>query len=195
MKVLILDCVKNDLSSETKTVLEKFAAGIKDAGGEVKVYNINDLDIKPCFSCTSQSSFQYKDSCRCDDDMNKLYPDFRESEVWVFVAHINSNGSTLYLKNLLDRMEPLFQPIYILDSASVTIPPDNKLNGKMLLLSSYEYESADLARSISDYIDSIAMLFSKETAGNILFDKSRIDNKRLEQFFNAGKNLILDARN
>ena len=195
MKVLILDCVKNDLSPETQSVVEKFTEGIKDAGGEVKIYNINDLDIKPCFSCTSQSSFQYDDKCRCDDDMNKLYPVFRESEVWVFVSHINSNGSTNYLRNLLDRMEPLFQPIYLLDSASVTIPPDNKMKGKMLLLSSYEYESADLARSISDYIDSIGLLFSKETDGNILFDKSRIDLTRLEQFFKAGQSLVLNARN
>jgi multimeric flavodoxin WrbA len=195
MKVLILDCIKKDIISETMIVLEKFTDGIKDAGGEIKVHNIQDLDIKPCFSCTSQSSFQYNDKCRCDDDMNNLYPDFRKSDVWVFVSHINSNGATTYLKNLLDRMEPLFQPIYMLDSASVTMPPDNKLNGKILLLSSYEYECADLARSISDYIDSIAMLFSKETAGNILFDKSRIDSSRLEQFFKAGQSIVLNARN
>ncbi|MBX3043462.1 MAG: flavodoxin family protein [Candidatus Kapabacteria bacterium] len=190
MKVLILDCVKNDFSPELKPALDKFVEGIESAGGQVSLLNIKDLDIKPCFSCTTQSSFKFDDKCRCDDDMNRLYPEFRNHDSWVFISHINSNGSTNYLKNLLDRMEPLFQPVFTLDSMEVAIPPDNKLNGKIALLSSYEYESADLARNISDYIDSISLLFSKQSAGSILFERTRINNARLDKFYDAGKKLI-----
>lgn len=195
MKVLVLDCINGIDSIETQKALRRFIEGINSVGGDVTGININDLDIKPCFSCTSQSSFEYDEKCRCDDDMNKLYPLFRESQSWVFATHVNSNNSVDYLKNLLDRMEPLFQPIYLLDSASVSLPPDNKIDGKMILLSSYDKDSVESAKKISDYIDSISILFSKVSVENILFDTERLDREKLELIFSAGKSFAANGTN
>ncbi|MDX9790771.1 MAG: NAD(P)H-dependent oxidoreductase [Candidatus Kapaibacterium sp.] len=194
MKVLIIDCIKQETDSQTRIVLDKFIEGISSVGGKVKIIPVSDLDIKPCFSCTNQSSFEYSDKCRCDDDMNKLYPDFRNCESWVFASHIDSSDSTNYLKNLLDRMEPLFQPIYTLDSGSVTFPSENKIHGKMILISSYEQESIQLAKKVSEHIESISFLFAKEAADNILFDKSQIKDDRLERIYELGRNFINHER-
>lgn len=191
MKVLVLDCIKDNEGAETKIALDKFIEGIANAGAEIKIINVNDLDIKPCYSCTAQYSFSYSDKCRCDDDMNQLYPEFRNSDSWVFATHVNSNGATKYIKNVLDRMEPLFQPINNVDSDSL-IEQNAFSDGKMILLSSYEHESAELARDISEYVDSISLLFSKKIAGNILFDQSRIDEKRLDMIYSFGKNFVND---
>lgn len=111
MNVLLLDCISPKLDLETHKAVESLIDGFKSAGANINSIQVNDLDIKPCFSCTSQSSFVFGSKCRCDDDMNTLYPEFRLADIWVFAAHVNTNGSTEYLKNLLDRLEPLFQPI------------------------------------------------------------------------------------
>ncbi len=195
MKVLVLDCINSIDYIETQKALGKFIDGINTGGGDVTRINVNDLDIKPCYSCTSQSSFEYDEKCRCEDDMNKLYPLFRESQSWVFATHVNSNNSVDYLKNLLDRMEPLFQPIYLLDSTSATLPPDNKIDGRMILLCSYEKDSENSAKKISDYIDSISMLFSKVSFENILFDVVELDPKMLELIFSAGKSFAGNGTN
>jgi len=195
MKVLLLDCINNNLNLETNKAVESLIKGIESAGGDVNHIKLNNLDIKPCFSCTTQYSFEYGTECRCNDDMNDLYPELRKADIWIFAAHINTNGASDYLKNLLDRLEPLFQPVYMFESgATSTLPADNKMNGKIMLISSFEQEAAATARKISEYIDSIAMLFSKETAGNILFDNDRIDDSRLNMIFELGKNLITNGK-
>lgn len=190
MKVLVLDCINSEESPETKVALDRLVEAIKSAGSEVKIIPVYDLEIKPCFSCTAQYSYQYSDKCRCDDDMNNLYPDFRNSDTWVFAAHVNSNGSTKYLKNLLDRMEPLFQPEIASQLESELPSIEDEMNGKMMIISSYDYESAEQARVISDYIDSISLLFAKHAPGNILLDKSRIDGNKLQMIYSYGLELV-----
>ncbi|GAB1371709.1 hypothetical protein MASR1M45_17710 [Candidatus Kapaibacterium sp.] len=188
MKVLLIDCISEKLNIDTYKAVDKLIEGLSKFNLEIQKVKVHDLDIKPCYGCTSQSSFSYDTKCRCDDDMNNLYPLFRESEIWIFATHINTNGSTEYLKNLLDRLEPLFQPAYIYDNVNSGIP-DIKTNGKIMMISSYEIEAAGIARNISEYIDSLGLLFSKDIAENILFDANRLDNTRLEMIYNAGLKL------
>jgi multimeric flavodoxin WrbA len=191
MKVLLLDCLNNKNNIDTHNAIKSLIKGIKSAGGEVKHIEISNLDIKPCLACTDDLLFSSNNECRCDDDMNNLYPEFRNSDIWVFATHINSNGSSEFLRNFLDRLEPLFQPFYIYENnQSTIIPQGNKINGKILLLSSYEYEYANLARQISEHIDSLGLLFSKESENNILFDSERIDEQRLNMIYERGKSLI-----
>jgi multimeric flavodoxin WrbA len=189
MKILILDCVSDSKQVNANVAVSKFVEGLKSAGGDVNIVKVTDLEIKPCFSCTSQSSFQPSDKCRCNDDMNQLYPLFRENNSWIFVTHISGNGSTKYIENILDRLEPLFQPLYLLDSG-FDFPPDTKTNGKIMLISSYDNIAADKAIKISDYISSIGTLFAKSPSENILFDNIIFDDSHSEKLFNAGIQIV-----
>lgn len=190
MKVLVLDCINSSSALVLEEYLNKFADGIRSTGHEVEIIKVSSLDIKPCYCCTSQSSFQPDEKCRCADDMNNLYPEFHNSHSWVFAAHINSSGAVNYLKNLLDRMEPLFQPMFMLDDSAGSMPPDNKLEGNIIFISSYEPETEKIAKNISDYIDSMSMLFSKKSMGSILIENTDLNPENFIKMFDAGKTFV-----
>jgi multimeric flavodoxin WrbA len=177
MKALILNCV-SDAQDITIDYLNSFKNGLQSGGAEIKEFVIKDLEINPCHSCTAQYSFDFADKCRCDDDMNNLYSEFKENDTWIFASKIGTNGTLTYLKNLLDRMEPLFQPSYFMEGGmSGTIPPENKIEGKILFLSSMQESNRTFVDNIIGHIDSISMLFSKQYAGTIMIDSKNAVNK------------------
>jgi multimeric flavodoxin WrbA len=177
MKALILNCV-SDAQDITIDYLNSFKNGLQAGGAEIKEFVIKDLEINPCYSCTAQYSFDYADKCRCDDDMNKLYAEFKATDTWIFASKIGANGNLKYLKNLLDRMEPLFQPSYFFDGGiSGTIPPENKVDGKILFLSSMNENNRIFADNIVGHIDSLSLLFAKIFAGTIMINSEDLGNK------------------
>ena len=185
MKALILNCV-SDAQDNTIDYLNSFKNGLKSGGADVREFVIKDLEINPCYSCTAQYSFDFADKCRCDDDMNKLYSEFKNTDTWIFASKIGTNGSLTYLKNLLDRMEPLFQPVYFLDNGmSVPMPPDNKIEGKIMFLTSMQEDNRIFADRIISHIDSISMLFAKEYAGTILVENNEADNSNWDKTLTA----------
>jgi multimeric flavodoxin WrbA len=176
MKALILNCV-SDAQDITVDYLNSFKNGLQAGGAEIKEFIIKDLEINPCYSCTAQYSFDYADKCKCDDDMNKLYSEFKATDTWIFASKIGTNGTLKYLKNLLDRMEPLFQPgNFSENSMSLSQLSENNTNGKILFLSSMIEDNRKFADNIIGHIDSISSLFAKQYAGTIMIDSQNSDN-------------------
>lgn len=175
MKFLALNCSSTGdvrLDKAFNSLIEKLGS---DA--EINQFTIRDLDIKPCYSCTAQYSYQYDEKCRCDDDMNKMYPFFKDSDIWIFALKVEDNDSLTYLRNLLDRMEPLFQPIYFLDNGlDFSSAPDTKLNGKIAGLVFYETEYKDKADKIAEHLESISILFDKQFSSVALLEYNKDEN-------------------
>lgn len=179
MKFLALNC-----SSTGDVRLDKaFDLMIEKLGptAEINKFTIRDLDIKPCYSCTAQYSYKYDDKCRCDDDMNKMYPFFKESDTWFFALKVEDIESLTYLRNLLDRMEPLFQPIYFLDNGmDFSSAPDIKLKGKIAGLVFCETEYKETAEKIAEHLESVSILFDKKFSSVELID-SKADNTYISE--------------
>lgn len=186
MKFLALNC-----SSAGDVRLDKaFDLMIEKLGptAEINKFTIRDLDIKPCYSCTAQYSYKYDDKCRCDDDMNKMYPFFKESDTWFFALKVEDIESLTYLRNLLDRMEPLFQPIYFLDNGmDFSSAPDIKLKGKIAGLVFCETEYKETAEKIAEHLESVSILFDKKFSSVELIDSNADDtyiSERIDDMLN-----------
>lgn len=178
MKSLIINCL-NETNGIADKIINSFIEKLENLGSEIKVHTIKDLDIKPCFACTAQYSYVYGDKCRCDDDMNTLLPDFKEHNNWVFVTRIDKNGNLEYFKNVLDRMEPLFQPISFDDDNSVSIV-DLKFDGNIMLIGLIENHPDEFAHKVIRHLDSTAMLFNKSYASTIFVDTNNLNKYEIE---------------
>lgn len=175
MKSLIINCLDkaDDISV---SLINSFVEKLEELGSEVKSHTIRNLEINPCYSCSAQYSFEYSDKCRCEDDMNKLLPDFREYNNWVFISRINKKGALIYLKNVLDRMEPLFQPVSFLDNGfEIGGMPEQKITGNVLFLGIMDHEPDIFAMNLVEHIDSISILFNKNYASTIFADTNNLD--------------------
>lgn len=196
MKSLIINCLdKADEISDN--LLNSFVEKLETLGSEVKSHTIRDLEVNPCFACTAQYTFEYGDKCRCEDDMNNLLPDFKEYNNWVFVSRIDKNGALIYLRNVLDRMEPLFQPISFLDNGfEFGGIPEQKANGNVLFLGIMDHQPDDFAMNLVEHIDSTALLFNKNYAATIFADINNLElsyneiNEKAPLLLNKSRRII-----
>lgn len=194
MKSLILDCL-NQSDDVSENVVSSFIKKLESNGSDVKRHVIRDLVVNPCYACTAQYTFNYGDKCRCEDDMNNLFPDFKESENWIFISHIDKNGGLEYLKNLLDRMEPLFQPISFLDNGfGANSIPQGNINGNIMMIGFLEQKPDEFVHNVISHIDSSALLFNKNYAATLFVDinnigkyESELNNKVPLLFQKTGK--------
>lgn len=171
MKIIALNCGNDGESSSI--ILENFLNGARDEGAEIELFHSKNLDIKPCKACTSESNFESPGHCLNKDDMNSLYPKFKESDVWVFATPVNSNGSIPLFMNILDRLEPLFQPSVIFaDDETESI--EKKSNGKIVFISSTGNKSINTFDPLVDQIKSLSILFDKEFTAALLRPQSTV---------------------
>jgi multimeric flavodoxin WrbA len=106
MKVLAINGSPHMDSGNTSLILQPLLAGMKDAGAEVDLFYTSKLKIQPCkgdMSCWTK----HPGECAIKDDMQILYPLFREAKALVFASPVYYAGVTGPLKNLIDRMLPL----------------------------------------------------------------------------------------
>ncbi len=159
-------CGKNGY---TEKILQPFLAGLKESGTELKLYYTNELDIQPCRGCTDETTFESNGKCLCDDDMNDLYPQFRESDIWIFASPNYPNNISPVFKNLLDRLEPLYQPVFETNgSPDYEKQQEKDKTGKIVFISSGGLWEKESFNQIEDQIRSVSTLFNMEFAGSLL---------------------------
>ncbi len=194
MKVLILNCHKED-NDDINRILDPFIKGIEESGAEVEQIDTRSLEISPCRGCTSSISFKSDGHCFCEDDMNSLYPKFRESDIWVFTSSDDGNCNNPKLMNIMDRMEPLFPK---------TFEDDTDMKGKIAFISTTKSNTGEKIQTVADEFMSISALFNKEYAGALLRPQASsikvVQNLggNIDDIFqaakDAGKQIILNGK-
>ena len=164
MKVLAINSSPRKQSGNTALILDPFLEGIKEAGGEVELVFSHDLLINPCRRCTEDSDFESKGKCECDDDMNDLYPKFRDADIWIFAFPNYLNSMNANLKNLLDRMEPLFE----VDFEAMLPQKINGEKGKMVCVSTCGFWDMKNFNLILAHMKEISALFDRQFSGSLL---------------------------
>jgi hypothetical protein len=79
---------------------------MKEAGAEVEIINIRELDIKHCrgcFTCWTSTP----GVCAIDDDVKDLLPRIAAADIHVIATPVYVDGMTSLSKMLLDRTIPL----------------------------------------------------------------------------------------
>lgn len=124
----------------TVLILTPFLEGMRDAGAEVKLFYTKKLKINPCqgeFYC----SLKKPGECFQKDDMQMLYPNLYEADIWVFATPVYVSGVTGPMKNLMDRMLiPLGKPFLTLRNGHTHHPLRKGVkHGKVVLVSNCGY--------------------------------------------------------
>lgn len=93
----------------TGLILESFIQGMSGAGCQVDLWNVDELDIRPC-SGELHCWFSKPGECLIHDDMDRLYPKLRDAQILVLATpvYIPLPGG---FQNLLNRLCPLLDPI------------------------------------------------------------------------------------
>jgi len=93
----------------TGLILTAFLDGMRSAGADIESFCTRKLSIMPCLGdldCWMKTPGE----CSIKDDMQILYPKFREADVVVYASPVYCAGITGPLKNLIDRLVPLYIP-------------------------------------------------------------------------------------
>jgi len=109
MKVVVINGSPHGDKGNTALILNPFLEGMKAAGAEVKVFEIKDMNVRPCqgeYACW----FRTPGKCFQDDDMQKLLPELLTADVLVLATPLYVDGMTGALKMVVDRMIPLGEP-------------------------------------------------------------------------------------
>ena len=70
------------------TILAHRAAdGAVAAGADIELFNLYEMDIKPCDACEACHQKNSK-SCIAKDDMQILYPKLRQAYAWLIASPI-----------------------------------------------------------------------------------------------------------
>ena len=106
-KILILKSSPR-IHGNSNTLAERAAAGARDMGADVKVFNLHDMDIRPCDACNECR--ETGGVCVIGDEMQALYPRLREADAIVLASPIYWFTMSAQLKVCIDRWYALQTP-------------------------------------------------------------------------------------
>jgi multimeric flavodoxin WrbA len=97
-------------NGDTDTLAEQFLRGMNEQGRhEVRHFYPIDMNIAHCRACMS---CRHGGGCVLQDDMQQIYPAFREADVVVLATPMFWGYMTSQLKTLFDRLEAVVSPQY-----------------------------------------------------------------------------------
>ena len=101
-KVIILNGAARK-NGNTAKLAEAFADGARSAGNEVKSFYLDGMNIHSCKGCLNAGK-NSKSPCSQKDDMDKIYAEFEEADIIVFVSPLYFWTITGTLKTAADRL-------------------------------------------------------------------------------------------
>jgi len=91
----------------TDTLVRGVLAGAEEAGAEVEVYHLHDMEVLPCRACMDCKT---GDACTQEDDMQRLYRALHECDGVVMGTPIYFYNMSAQLKAFTDRLFDLLAP-------------------------------------------------------------------------------------
>ncbi len=93
----------------TATLVSQALAGAASAGAETELVHIPSLSISGCHGCKYCKTH---DSCRIEDDMQKIYEKIRSADGIIFGTPVYFAQMTGQMKLCIDRLYALITPEY-----------------------------------------------------------------------------------
>jgi multimeric flavodoxin WrbA len=135
MKVVAINGSPHKDRGNTAVVLGPFLEGLRDAGADVELLHVKDLDIHPCLGCFA-CWIKTPGRCVQEDDMAALLARLREADIWVLATPLYNDGVSGPLKNVMDRTMPLLRlPVEVRSGRSRHLVEDAARGGKVVLVS------------------------------------------------------------
>lgn len=111
----------------TEALLKEAIRGVKEAGHDVKVFNLNLMKVRPCQDCGGCDNTGI---CVLDDDMNEIYSAIREADRIILASPIFFFGLSAQAKAMIDRCQSFWCEKYLLKKPI----PEGRQGRKGLLL-------------------------------------------------------------
>jgi len=125
MKKVLIISTSPRAKSNSHALAEEFARGAKEAGNEVEIICLRDMEIRYCMGCLA---CQKTGKCVIRDDAPELTTKIHDAEVIVWATPIYYYEMSGQMKTMIDRGNPLygtdykFTDIYMLTSAAENDP-------------------------------------------------------------------------
>ncbi|MCX5750658.1 MAG: flavodoxin family protein [Candidatus Saganbacteria bacterium] len=191
MKVLILSGSPR-LKSSTDKLAELFVTGMGEAAQGV-TFKLSQMKIHPCTGCLSCWT-KTPGECAIHDDMYHIYPHWEEADLIILASPVYVDGFTGTIKNALDRLIPLGEPLMAVDSEGHSRHPARiEKQRKMLLISTCGFPEADTFDSIKMHFQAICKNMHAENVGAItisaagMMDAPHFFDEKIELVKKAGK--------
>ena len=182
-KVLVINSSLNGNAVITGKMSQAFINGILAQNAEVDVVNITGMNINSCRGCTEDLCFESSGKCQIQDDMQTILPRLVDSDIWVIATSVKDNSIHINLRNLIDRLEPLYEPAFnMLNGTS------SKKAGKIVLLACSSDSGTEVFNEIINDIKSVSVLLGRDFAGAILRPHTRALSA-LDYFSNFSENI------
>jgi multimeric flavodoxin WrbA len=111
MGKLVIGLLGSPLSDgNTAKLLDRALRGAEDAGCNVEKIVVANLDFE---SCNEMFFCRDHDTCIMDDDMQTLYPKFKEMDYLIIATPVMTMGIPGKLKSMIDRFQVFFMAKYI----------------------------------------------------------------------------------
>jgi NAD(P)H-dependent FMN reductase len=94
----------------TAKLLDRALKGAEDAGCVVEKILVTNLDFQ---ACEEMLFCKDHDTCIIDDDMQQLYPKFKEMDCLIIATPIMTMGIPGKLKSMMDRFQVFFMAKYV----------------------------------------------------------------------------------
>jgi NAD(P)H-dependent FMN reductase len=109
MKVLALNGSPRK-GGNTEILLEEMLTGVKEQGGEVKLYNLNTMRLTPCQDC---GACDEKARCPIPDDMQAIYDELRTADRIIIASPIFFYNISAQMKAMIDRCQVFWAEKYL----------------------------------------------------------------------------------
>lgn len=98
-------------NGNTELLLSETTKGIRERGHEVLIYNLNDMNIRPCQDC---GGCDKTGECIISDDMGRIYVSIREADRIILASPIFFFGLSAQAKIMIDRCQAFWCEKYLL---------------------------------------------------------------------------------
>jgi multimeric flavodoxin WrbA len=204
MKVLAINGSPHGEKGNTALILDPFLEGMNKAGAEVELFYTKKMKINPCLG-EHNCWFETPGVCIQKDDMQQLIPKLMEANIWVFATPIYVDGMTGPMKNLLDRIIPVGDPIMELRDGHCRHPRrEGMKGGKLVLVSNCGFWELDNFDPLVMHMQAVSRNLGLEFSGAILrphgsalrvmINQGMPVNDVLDAAKEAGRQLVQDGR-
>lgn len=176
-------------NKNTDILLDQVIKGAFDNGAEIDKIYLRDLDISPCISC---GYCDRTGRCSINDDMQKLYKKFDDSDVIIVASSLYFNTVSSLVKIMIDRCQVFWANKYVIKNP--TVYTNKKRKGLFICVGGSTYRE-DQFDACVPVMDLFFKAINTEYTDNIFVsntDKTFISEREdiLSKAYEIGKSLV-----
>jgi len=201
MKVIALNGSARGMKGVTWKLLDRFLKGLEEGGVLTHTIHLKDLAISACSACLT-CMHKTPGICAMKDDMDTLYPHFRDSDVFVMATPVYVDTMSAQMKAVMDRCICCMDPFLRIDTEDrVRHPFRWSMPEKFFLISTSGFPEAESFTPLIQTYKAQAANFGSNPIGEICIPGSialqmapQLLESHLDMIQQAGKMLAIQGR-